>query len=400
MKIKIGNFNYINDMENEFRHFGELDQKFNYFWLDGKEDTLFVTNMTNFEMEQTGRDMPEYEKNLKSQYKIIYIYGQLKNQVNQYINNKVEQFFNNRNYSKYELYKNMDFLILEELNDNKFKGGGDFILDIEKNKINVGSFQFNPYTEKVDNLEENFKKGVLNQYIKKGLILKEIEKGIAPPYIYELQKIINFLQDKENVNLIFKDCEKFKSIANITDFFYFWDKKLEIKFEHDALKNFKNKNPLKKIDDLKLEDFKGISYGKNLLEVDGISLINIDKQSVISLDDRLKQKVDLLKEDIKEEYSNLYRKMHSKGISMPPILELAINDIEENKDSKRKFSWNTQELKDIIHKNSLINSLQQAKTSKDIKDICIELDDNELLNIYYGMLYEKEDLEENNAEEM
>ena len=28
--------------------------------------------------------------------------------------------------------------------------------------------------------------------------------------------------------------------------------------------------------------------------------------------------------------SNLYRKMHSKGISMPPILELAINDIEEN----------------------------------------------------------------------
>ena len=49
MKIKIGNFNFIFNMENKLRDFIELQYKDYYFWLDGKEDSLYVTNISNFE---------------------------------------------------------------------------------------------------------------------------------------------------------------------------------------------------------------------------------------------------------------------------------------------------------------------------------------------------------------
>ena len=148
MKIKIGNFNFIFNMENKLRDFIELQYKDYYFWLDGKEDSLYVTNISNFEKNIYRQDIPEYEKELKSKYKIISIYREITKQVNLYIDNKVEEFFKNRNYSKYELYKNIE---LRELNclkdDSKFKieFKDEFMLDIDKNKINVGNFQLNPY---------------------------------------------------------------------------------------------------------------------------------------------------------------------------------------------------------------------------------------------------------------
>lgn len=402
MKIKIGNFNFINNMENKLRSFSDLQYENNYFWLDGKEDTIFVTNITEFEREKNGQTIPEYEKDLMSKYKIVHIYGEARKQINEYINNKVEQFFKYRNYSKYELYKDMKLKEYRELDNNKnFKlgYGDDLILDIEKNKINIGKFQLNPYTEKIDNLDEIFEQGILNNFIKTNLILKEIEKGIAPPYIYELKKIENFLLEKKNINLIFKDCEKFKCEAIISYFLRIRDRKFEIDLGYSAGSNFRLENPLKKADNLRLEDFKGISYGKNVLEIDGRVLANANKQIAITLDDRLKQKIDSLKEDIRDEYYSYRSKADSEYAYVPYTLEEAINRINENEDSKEKIAWNTKELDQIIHKSNLINFLEQAKTIEDIKEVCIELGDNELQSIYYGMLYEEENCECEEEEE-
>ncbi len=402
MKIKIGNFNFIFNMENKLRDFIELQYKDYYFWLDGKEDSLYVTNISNFEKNIYRQDIPEYEKELKSKYKIISIYREITKQVNLYIDNKVEEFFKNRNYSKYELYKNIE---LRELNclkdDSKFKieFKDEFMLDIDKNKINVGNFQLNPYTEKIDNLDDVFEQGIFNKYIKAGLILKEIEKGIAPPYIYELNKINNFLQDKKSVNLIFKDCEKFKCEAIISYFLRMRDNKFELNLNYNSGNNFKKENPLKKEEDLKLEDLKGISYGKKVIDIDGRVFTNINNQIVITLEDRLKQKVDFLKKDIKNEYYSFKDKMDSKYVYVPYNLEDAINRIKENKNTKEKIEWHNKELDQIIYKKNLVDFLEQAKTIEDIKDVCVELGDNELQNIYYGMLYEEENCECEEEEE-
>lgn len=403
MKIKIGNFNFINKGENKINaarsNRDELD--LSYYYLDGKEDTLFINTNYYFCMEN-GYAEGEYEKNLKNKYKIIYVYEELKNQVNQYINDKIEQFFEHKNYSKYELYKDMDLRKFEELsNGNKFCVGYDdyLVLDIETNKINIGKFQLNPYTEKVDNLDDIFKQGFLNNYIKKGLILKEIEKGIAPPYIYELKKMNDFLREKKNVNLIFKDCEKFKCEAKIGYILSLRDGKVNLDFGYGIRYSFEKENPLKQISDLKLEDFKGIAHGKNILEVDGRIFANANKQIAITLDDRLRQKIDFLKEDIEEKYCNYRRNMYPKDNSVPYSLEKAINCIEENKVSKKEIVWYTKELEEIIHKNNLINLLEEAKKIEDIKSICMELEDNELQNIYYGMLYEEENCEDEEDEE-
>lgn len=402
MKIKIGNFNFINDMENKLRSFSDFQYKNNYFWLDGKEDTLYVTNMSEFERDKYGNSIPEFEKELKSKYKIVHIYGELTKQVNQYIENRVDEFFKNRNYSKYELYKDMELRELKELsNDSKYKVGyrDDFVLDIDKNKINIGEFQLNPYTEKIDNLDNVFEQGILNNYIKTNLILKEIEKGIAPPYIYELNKINDFLEDKKNVNLIFKDCEKFKCEASIGYILRTRDGNFELDLSYSAGSNFRTENPTKKVEYLRLEDFKGISYGKNVLEIDGRVFANANKQIAVTLEDRLKQKVDHLKEDLKEEYYSYRNKADSKYAYVPYTLEDAVNRIKESEGSKEKIEWHTKELDHIIHKNNLINFLEEAKTIEDIKDVCIELGDNELQNIYYGMLYEEENCECEEEEE-
>ena len=77
----------------------------------------------------------------------------------------------------------------------------------------------------------------------------------------------------------------------------------------------------------------------------------------------------------------------------------AIRKQEKNASSKEELAWYSKELEEIIYKSELINSLTEAKTIEDIKDVCIELGDNELQNIYYGMLYEEENEEENEGEE-
>lgn len=405
MKIKIGNFNFINDKENKLNPYRNYDRELNleYYYLDGKEDTLFVNNSHNFEKGIYDREIPEFETELINKYKIVKVYEETKKQINDYISNKVEMFFKNKSYSKYELYKDMDLAKIDELEENSnfiYRYEDHLELDIEHNKINIGKIQFNPYTEKIDNLEELFEINFFEEYIKTNLILKEIDKGIVPPYINEIRKIKKFMDGKKSVNLIFKNCEKFKAETYIGDFLRLRDKKIELDLSYGTRQNFERENIHKKIGDLKLEDFKGISYSKNVLEIDGRVLANADKQIAITLEDRLKQRIDTMKEDIKDEYYEYRSKVESKeNTYIPYSFQDVLNRINENKDSEEKPEWYSKEIEQIVRKNNLINFLEQAKTIEDIKDVCVELGDNELQNIYYGMLYEEENCECEEEEE-
>ena len=402
MKIKIGNFNFLYNMENKLSDFSDFRYKDFYFWLDGKEDVLYVTNDNNFEIHKSGYDIPKYEKELKSKYKIVPIFKELTKQVNLYIEKKVEELFRQGNYSKYELYKDFELGDLKKLTDNsqfRVSYEDQFVLDIDNNKINVGKYNLNPYTQKIDNLDYAYNQGLLDKYISNNLILKEIEKGIAPPYIYELNRINDFLQDKKNVNLIFKGYEKFKCEAIISHFLKIKDRKCEINLDYKAGLEFNRANPSKNEDDLKVKNFKGISYGKNILEIDGRVFDSIDNQIAITLDDRLKQKIDSLKQDITAEFHNYRNKI---DLYIPYSLQETINLIKEHEKSENKLPWHNKELDQIIYKKNLIDFLEQAKTVDDIKEVCVELGDNELQNIYYEMLYEEENSEneEDNEEEL
>lgn len=402
MKIKIGNFNFISESENEYSKYHEIEKDMEYFYLDGKEDTLFVTYIIKFEREKNGQEVPEFEKELMNKFNIVDIYNEAKKQIREFINNKVNTIYDNKLYSKYELYKELDFSDISNLEEeSKFNFNyEDYLkLDFENNKINFGEFQYNPYTQKIENLEEMIDKKVFNKKIKVGLILKEIQNKIAPPYIYEVRKINEFLKDKENVNLIFKDMEKFKSRSSMSYFLEYRNGKININLGHKEGKNFSNANPNKDIDMINLKNFKGLSYGRNILEIDNMALLNINMQIAMTLEDKLKQRIDFLKEDIKENYYEYRNKIETEIYNVPYTLEDAIYRIKNNAGAKEDIEWYNKELKEIIHKNNLINFLSEAKTIEDIKDVCVELGDNELQNIYYGLLYEEENCEENEEEQ-
>lgn len=401
MKIKIGNFNFISDKENKYNSYDNLNDYTQYFYLDGKEDTLYVTSMYNFEKQS----YYDYERELTEKFKIINIFQKAKEQIQEYINNKVQKIFDNREYSKYELYKKLDFGSIDSLEYNsKFTFGYEdkIEMDFDSNRINFGKFQFNPYTEKVENLDELYEQGVFREIIKSSIILKEIENEIAPPYIIEIIKINNFIKDKENVNLLFNNMEKFKCRASIGHFLKYYDGIIKIDLGYQEGKNFTKANPYKSENDLKINNLVGISYGKNVLEIDKMALSNINMQIAISLEDRLKLRINYLKEDIENQYYEYRNNIQASVYDVPYTLKESIDRIreqEKNAGSKEELAWYREELEEIIYKRELINSLTEAKTIEDIKDVCIELGDNELQNIYYGLLYEEENFEEDEEEQ-
>ena len=99
MKIKIGNFNFINDKENRLNRYTDLETK--YFYLDGKEDTLFAKDNYFFERTIYDLPIPEYEKSLLEKYEVVSIYKNMGDQINKFIENKVNEIFKNQSYSRY-----------------------------------------------------------------------------------------------------------------------------------------------------------------------------------------------------------------------------------------------------------------------------------------------------------
>lgn len=380
MKIKIGNFNFINDLENKLRNFNELQYNDDYFWLDGKENKLFAINTTKFEQEKYGHSIPDFEKKLMERFEIVPFYKEVTKEINDYVEKKVENLVKSQNYSKYNLYKDIDLREISALKYNqdfKFEYEDHFAFNFDTNKIEIGLFRYNPYTEKIDNIEECENR--LKDIIKKKIILKEIEKGIVPKFVTEVMKINDFLEFKKSCFLIFNGT----------------DEKLPLKHPYTSsiVGIWKNNITLESYDDrFELQDLKGLMYGKSFFEINSENLMNIDKQIAISLEDRLAQRIDLLKDEIENEYSNYRRKNEREYYDMPYTMENVVK--KELNCSEEKPKWFTKEVQEMSHKYKMLNYLQKAQTIEEIKEVCVELGDNELQNIYYGMKYEEEDYEE------
>lgn len=414
MKIKIGSFNFISNKENKYSRYDRLEDYTKYFYLDGKEDTLYVTDISNFKEERVFHEYYKYERELAEKYRVIHIYEKVRNQIREYIQNKVQYIFDNRLYSKYELYKDMDFGSVSRLVENskfEYAYGENLVIDFDSNRMNIGKYQFNPYTEEVENLEEIYKQGGFKEVIKSALILKEIESEVAPPYIKEIEKINEFMKEKETINVIFKDMEKFKSRAYIGNFLRYYDGVVEISLGYQEGNNFKRANPGKKEEDLKITNLTGISYGRNVLEIDNMALANIDMQIAITPEDRLKQRIEKLKEEIEEKFNKYMRELPEEYYKVY-YLKDAINQIKnidkENQEIKdgileeteREYPiWYKQELNEIFYKYNLANSLENCKTLDAIKEICVELEDKELKEIYYSLLNGEGNIQENELAE-
>lgn len=418
MKIKIGNFNFINDKENRLNRYTDLETK--YFYLDGKEDTLFAKDNYFFERTIYDLPIPEYEKSLLEKYEVVSIYKNMGDQINTFIENKVNEIFKNQSYSRYELYKNISIPDIECININndfKFNGFG-LEINFDTNRIINNDFIFNPYTLEIENLDEKFKEGKFKKYIKDKLIEKEIENRIAPPFILEILKIDDFLNDKKTVNLCFKGYETFKANAQIRNFLYLENERIEINLSYSESNNFYKSNPNKYENELKLENLRGISYGKNILEINPNTLLNLKEQIAITTADKFKFKLDEIKKSIDNEYLQYKYECDDKHFKtyMPFEIERTLDEIVKiefnNNIIREKIEnntyieeqdgilqdmpeWYSKKLEEIFLKNDLYKSLIQAEDVYEAIEIAKELQDDELLDI---LNEEQENLEEEEEE--
>ncbi len=321
MKIEIEKFNFVSDTPYDItREFNQLKQYLYYFYLKDKNNTMFFYGKH--------RDA-KFEKKVENKYRMVNICEDVEKQTNEFIQKQVEKRKNK--YSVYDLYKNFSpttIYSLREKSELNLEYDDKYVPDLKSNKIYLGKFQYNPYTEKVENLDDLFKQGFFKKEIDSALILKEIESGIAPSYIYEYKRIMDFLKNKESVNLIFKNFEKFKVKANISNFLCCIDNDIRIRLPYLEGRSFLRANPGKDEQMLNINDLKGISYGKNILEINNKSLKNISMQ-LSEIDKNREKNKQSLKKDIND-YSEWIKDKITEDLTNGWISELAYQFLMEN----------------------------------------------------------------------
>lgn len=236
MKIKIRNFNFINDSPNVIT--GNIeDNELDYFYLDGKEDTLFIRSSYKFDNAKKEEFMNieefNFERDLLKKYRVVNYHKEIKNQINNFIQEKSIEKFINKNYSRYDLYNDIsidDILLLNNNKEYSFGYGSTITKDIQNNRIKINDFIYNPYSEKIDNLEEMYEKGKFNAQIRTNLILLEIEKNLAPEFINTILKIDEFLKGKQTINVLLKNDEKVKIDSCLSDLLYFNNNNISLGF--------------------------------------------------------------------------------------------------------------------------------------------------------------------------
>lgn len=98
MNIKIGKFNFINNRENRIFLSGyDIDKKlFNYFYLDGKADTLYVSSRDNFDkindFKYNNYSEFDLERKLSQNFLVLDYNMEIKNAVNRFIMIKQDKF--------------------------------------------------------------------------------------------------------------------------------------------------------------------------------------------------------------------------------------------------------------------------------------------------------------------
>lgn len=335
MNIKIGKFNFINNRENRIFLSGyDIDKKlFNYFYLDGKEDTLYVSSRDNFDkindFKYNNYSEFDLERKLSQNFLVLDYNMEIKNAVNRFINDKARQIYRTESYSRYKLYKDISLGEIFSVDKNsKFSLGNtyDSYIDVEDNKIIVDGIKLDPYTQVISNLEDFYKNGRFNHEIKATLIKLELQDNIAPKFVSTLIEINSFLQNKNSVNILFKNCEKAKIEPRFRLFLYFGHNNIELSLSEKVYNSLKKLNSNIDINNLKLEDLQGLSYGKELLNIEPKNLENIINQIVISPKDKLFYRLDVLEKNINEDYSKIYNE--NVNLNLPINLK-TIKKLEE-----------------------------------------------------------------------
>lgn len=382
MIIKIGKFNFVSEEEEEFSlSQNEIDSKFNYFYMDGKEDTLYVNSRSNFEDKDV--EYYKFEQELLKKYYILEYSSLIHNIIQKFIKDKTFEIFMNNNYAGYDLYKNISISQIEHLKDsskyNFSYSRNSRKINFVTNKIiyelNSGnSIIFDPYNEEICNLEELYKKGVFDKEIKAGLILKEVQHKKVPKFFMKLVEIDTFLKDKKNVNLIFNDGKKIKKSAELNEIFDIYQYNNEINLCSDG------------IVDYKLKDLKSIAFNRSEVTIDSKDFINIEKQILRTTEDFILHKAEQLKEELK---NNFYKYRKEIEYYMPDTIEECIKIITTLEKSNCKIEqekypdWYSKEFTNLWQDYERIKILENANSLEEIKEESIKTGDEELKKIYF-----------------
>ena len=417
MKIKIGGFNFINNKEDRinFNSYNLSSDLFNYFYLDGREDTLYVSSRYRFNNAEDpryeGYSEYNFEKDLLKKYYVIDYNMKITNEINSFIRGKVDDIFKNEDYSRYKLYNNInlnDIFLLEQNSKFKLNSIHDSYIDFKNNRIVQDGVIFNPYLENkpIEDLEKLYKDGRFNTEIKAGLIKKEIENGIAPKFVTSFIKMNDFFENKKSVSLILDGYEKFKINPHISSFLEFRDNKVALNLSYNEENWFEKENPGKDPKDLKLDDIKGFSYGKEILDIDPNVFMDLEKQITKTPADKLLFKIDSLEDELDNEFyekvrkDNLYNTPYSIREAIETITRIDLRNsqreagnLEGNIEEYPK--WYSNDLENLFEKYNLVVDLKQFETLDELKDISNKLDDDELIDICNEFLgYDEEEEED------
>ena len=333
------------------------------------------------------------------------------NEINSFIRGKVDDIFKNEDYSRYKLYNNInlnDIFLLEQNSKFKLNSIHDSYIDFKNNRIVQDGVIFNPYLENkpIENLEKLYKDGRFNTEIKAGLIKKEIENGIAPKFVTSFIKMNDFFENKKSVSLILDGYEKFKINPHISSFLEFRDNKVALNLSYNEENWFEKENPGKDPKDLKLDDIKGFSYGKEILDIDPNVFMDLEKQITKTPADKLLFKIDSLEDELDNEFyekvrkDNLYNTPYSIREAIETITRIDLRNsqreagnLEGNIEEYPK--WYSNDLENLFEKYNLVVDLKQFETLDELKDISNKLDDDELIDICNEFLgYDEEEEED------
>lgn len=401
-KFKVNQFNFIiKDLENEelpieSRYDNKLQT--NYFYIDGKENILFVNNEI--------RDM-EFKQEVDNKFnQIINYIITIKQQIDFLLDEKVEELLENGDYSRYKLYNNFSPNDLDNMLDKNNSiytlsyVASHFNINLKENiLISENGIVYNPYTNQVENFEELFEKGEFSSIIKNKLRRRELERNIAPEFIYELINMHYFLKDKKTVGVKLKDCEKFKSEASIKYIIYKEHggnnyKLFDVSVNRES---FEEANLNKKFSDMQIDDLEELTFGRNKnLKINPENLKNLDKQIAINYKDKLLFKLDELEENLESQFYD-YANNVSNNIHISSIYDLKnmFRDKEYYKDRWEELSKReTEVLADFYRKLTLIEKIKNEMNFKELKELVKLTKDEELLDIEKNLKNELDKLQE------
>lgn len=394
MKIKIGNFNFISKGPNNL-YLGSnflYNDKLDNFYMEGKEDTIYVRDRSTF--NKADELNLEFEKELLRNHYIVEYTSLIKNQIEQFIKQKAMGLLRREDYSRYKLYNEIFLNDITNYED-RTKFNDYYIQKITENNKLVYEFDgnkqiiFDPYADKIENLEELYKAGFFDRIIRFYLIKLEVENKIAPLFVHEVLKINDFIKNKKTVTLTFKDDEKIKINAKIDNILY--------KYKNNFNLNTTYRN-------YELKDLKSINFGNTEIRIDTNAFVNLPNQIARFAMDVLYFRIDEMKEELREDFTDFEKEMNRE---IPTDIRNCISVIAElnNKENLHYYEYSKSEnIKypkwfndDFIYlwkQYEMILELENAKDLEDIKEVAVLTGDKEIEKVFYMLqeeCYEEEE---------